>query len=203
MSRGISKTITRSFSLFIFGLLRQAHNPLESFITDLQMFFRNRTPIFPCVCLAAQLCPTLCDPVDCNPPASSVHGILQARTLEWVAMPVSSGSSRPRDWTRVLLGRQILYHWATQEAQSLYTYTHLHAWMFSHSVVSASLWTHGLSSAKSVGISYSGDLPDPGIEPVSLHLLDWLGDSLPLSHLGSPFSLPLGLFGDLFTASVS
>ena len=39
--------------------------------------------------LAAQSCPTLCDPTDCNPPASSVHGILQARVLEWVAIPFS------------------------------------------------------------------------------------------------------------------
>ena len=39
----------------------------------------------------------LCDPVDCSPPASSVHGIVQARILEWVAMPTSRGSSQPRD----------------------------------------------------------------------------------------------------------
>ena len=48
-----------------------------------------------------QLCPTLRDPVGYSPPGSSVHGILQARVLEWVAMPSSRGSSRPRDWTRV------------------------------------------------------------------------------------------------------
>ena len=41
-----------------------------------------------------QLCSTLCDPMDCSPPGSSVHGILQARILEWVTMP-SSGSSDP------------------------------------------------------------------------------------------------------------
>ena len=46
-------------------------------------------------------CPTLCDPMDCCPPGSSVHGILQARILEWVAIPFSRGSSRPRDWTQV------------------------------------------------------------------------------------------------------
>ena len=40
----------------------------------------------------AQLCPTLCDPVDCSPPGSSVHGILQARILEWVAISFSRGS---------------------------------------------------------------------------------------------------------------
>ena len=49
----------------------------------------------------AQLCPTLCDPVDCSPPGSSLHGILQARVLEWVAISFSRGSSRPRDQTRV------------------------------------------------------------------------------------------------------
>ena len=41
-----------------------------------------------------------CDPTDCSPPGSSVHGILQARILEWVAIPFSRGSSRPRDQTR-------------------------------------------------------------------------------------------------------
>ena len=56
----------------------------------------------------------LCDPTDCIPPGSSVHGILQARILEWVAMPSSRGSSQPRDWTRVFyiscIDRQVLYH---------------------------------------------------------------------------------------------
>ena len=50
----------------------------------------------------AQSCPTPSDPMDCSPPGSSVHGILlQARILAWVAMPSSSGSSRPRDQTQV------------------------------------------------------------------------------------------------------
>ena len=53
-----------------------------------------------CCCLVAQSCPTLCGPMDCSPPGSSVHGILQARRLEWVAISFSKGSSRPRDWTR-------------------------------------------------------------------------------------------------------
>ena len=46
-----------------------------------------------------QSCPTLCDPVDCSPPGSSIHGILQARILEWVAISFSRGCSRPRDRT--------------------------------------------------------------------------------------------------------
>ena len=49
----------------------------------------------------AQLCPTLCNPVDCSPPDFSVHGILQARILEWVAVSFSRGSSQPRDRTQV------------------------------------------------------------------------------------------------------
>ena len=47
--------------------------------------------------LVAQLCPTLCDPMDCSLPGSSVHGILQARILEWVATPSSSGYFCRRD----------------------------------------------------------------------------------------------------------
>ena len=45
--------------------------------------------------LVAQLCPTLCEPVDCSPLDSSVHGILQARILEWVAIPFSRGLPEP------------------------------------------------------------------------------------------------------------
>ena len=52
-------------------------------------------------CSAAQACQILCDPMDWSPLGSSVHGILQARILEWVAMPSSRGSSRPRDRTCV------------------------------------------------------------------------------------------------------
>ena len=48
-------------------------------------------------------CPTLCDPMDCSPPASSVHGILQASILEWGAMPSSRGSSPPRDRATFLM----------------------------------------------------------------------------------------------------
>ena len=45
----------------------------------------------------AQLCPTLCDPVDYSPPGSSIHGIFQASILEWVAISFSRRSSQPRD----------------------------------------------------------------------------------------------------------
>ena len=59
------------------------------------------------VVLAAQLCPTLCDPMGYSLPGSSVHGILQATILEWAAIPFSRGSSRPRDriWVSRIPGR--------------------------------------------------------------------------------------------------
>ena len=61
-----------------------------------------------------QSCPTLCDPMACSLPGSSVHGILQARILEWVAMRPSRGPSRPRDETHIscvyCIGKQVLYH---------------------------------------------------------------------------------------------
>ena len=52
-----------------------------------------------CEVKIVQSCPTLCDPMDCSLPGTSVHGILQARILEWAAMPSSRGSSRRRDQT--------------------------------------------------------------------------------------------------------
>ena len=59
-------------------------------------------------------CVILCDPMDCSPPGSSVHGIHQARILEWVAMYSSRGSSRPRDRTWVsyisCIGRWVFHH---------------------------------------------------------------------------------------------
>ena len=68
-----------------------------------------------CVCAKSlQSSPTLCDLMDGSPPGSSVHGILQAQILEWIAMPSSRGSSQPRDQTSIsyvsCTGRWVLYH---------------------------------------------------------------------------------------------
>ena len=61
-----------------------------------------------------QSCLILCNPMDQSPSGSSVRGILQAKILDWVAMPSSRGSSQPRDQTRIFnvscVGRGILYH---------------------------------------------------------------------------------------------
>ena len=72
------------------------------------------------VCSVAELCLILCNPKHCSPPGSSVHGIFQARILEWIAISYSRGSSQPRDQTHVScisrIGRQILYCHTSWEA---------------------------------------------------------------------------------------
>ena len=69
-------------------------------------------------------CLTLCDPMACSLPVFSVHRILQARILEWVAISFSRGSSWPRDQTCIsCIGKWILYQWSTWEAHTcLYTF---------------------------------------------------------------------------------
>ena len=70
-----------------------------------------------CVCVHAkslQSCLTLCNPMDCSPPGSSVHGILQSRVLEWVAMPFSTDLPNPEiepvSLTAACISKQVLYH---------------------------------------------------------------------------------------------
>ena len=68
-----------------------------------------------CYCLVAQLCPTVCNPMDCSPPGASVHGLSQARIQEWVAISSYKVSSRPKGRTSIFcIGRWILY--STREA---------------------------------------------------------------------------------------
>ena len=68
--------------------------------------------------LATQLSPTLCDTMDCNPPGTSVHGVLQVRILMWVVISFSRGSSQHRDWTCVsFIAGRLFTDWATREAQ--------------------------------------------------------------------------------------
>jgi len=66
----------------------------HDWVTSLSLALASRGTV-----LVAQSCPTLCDPMDYSLPGFSVHRIHQARLLEWVAIPFSRGSSRPRDWT--------------------------------------------------------------------------------------------------------
>ena len=69
--------------------------------------------------LVTQSCQTLCDHTDCSPPGSSVHGISQARILEWVVILFSRGSPQPRDWTCIShIVSGFFTIWATREAPS-------------------------------------------------------------------------------------
>ena len=80
-----------------------------------------------CCCWVARLCQTILQRHGLySSPGSSVHGISQARELQWVAIFFSRGSSQPRVWTHVsCLGRWILYHWSTRKAWEV-----LYAWLF-------------------------------------------------------------------------
>ena len=103
---------------------------------------RNRLYSLPILCpesvkvLVAQLCPTLCDPLDYSLPGSSVHGISQVRILEWVAISFSRESSWPRDRTHVsCIAGRLFTIWATREAltPSLFWFESLKSLGFSFS----------------------------------------------------------------------
>ena len=89
-------------------------NPTPQPFDDLDLSLSAKAGPLLCVRAHAHSCLTLCSPVDCSPPGSSVPGLLQARILEWVAISSFGGSSRPRDLTGIsyisCVGRQVLYH---------------------------------------------------------------------------------------------
>ena len=114
-----------------------------------------------------QLCPALCDPMDCSLPASSAHGILQARILKWVAMPSSRVSSQPRDQTHVsyvfCIGRQVLYH-----------YRHLRSPGYSPATAAAKSRQSCLTLCDPIDGSPPGS-PAPGI--LQARTLEWVAIS--------------------------
>ena len=128
------------------------------------------------VVLIAQLCPTLCDPKDCSLPGSSVHGILQARILEWVAIHFSRGSSQPRDWTWVsCIAGRFFTVWAIEKPHILVIV------QFSHSVVSNSLQPHELQHTRP-----SCPSPTPGVHSNSCPSSQWCHPAVSSSVI--PFS---------------
>ena len=91
-------------------------SPLKEFLVlssgPYPAHWSNLQPILTCCVVLSLSHVWLCDLMDCSPPGSSVHGILQVRILERLATSSSRGSSRSRDWSRVsCIGRWILYHW--------------------------------------------------------------------------------------------
>ena len=96
-------------------LLTYAFQLLIPLFITLYFFLSVRDTIYVSA-KSLQLCPTLCDPMECSLPGFSVHGIFQARILEWAATSSSRGSSWPRDRALVscvsFIGRRVLYHHA-------------------------------------------------------------------------------------------
>ena len=96
-SEGIWNCVAQWFSTFFFSALTHAE----------KIYMKNACWCF--CCLVAELCLTLCDPMDSNLSGSSVHGMFQERILEWVAISFSRGSSQPRDQTHIsCTGKRIL-----------------------------------------------------------------------------------------------
>ena len=93
--------------------------------------------------LATKLCPTLCDPMDCSPAGSSVHGISQARILEWAATSSLRGSSQPRDQILVsCITGGFFMDWVTRKHMLLlffFFYNLLRQWIFYQNIISC-LW---------------------------------------------------------------
>ena len=110
--------------------------------------------------LVSQSCLTLCDPMDCSPPGSSVHEIFQTRILEWVAISFSRGSSQPRDRTRVscTAGRFFTY-WATVSPfyflYWLINYPFSSVQLLSHVWLFPTLWTAACQASLSITNSWS------------------------------------------------
>ena len=116
----LSMNIQVWFPLGLTGLISlQVSKVLSSIFssTTIQKHQFSDVGVHVCVCLVAQCCLTLYDPINYSLPDSSVPGILQARILEWVAISFSRGSSQPRDWTQVsCIAGRFFTIWATREA---------------------------------------------------------------------------------------
>ena len=108
----IPAVMSKHLSLILFFFFVQL---LAYFVIKLHVRIKK---LYCCSCLVSKSFPTLCNPVDCSPPGSSVYGISQARILEWIAISFSRASA----WltqglnSRFLHWRWILHHWATGEA---------------------------------------------------------------------------------------
>ena len=141
-----------------------------------------------CLCvLPLQLYLTLCDPMNYGPPGSSVHGILQARILEWVAMPSSRGSSWHGNWTCVshvsCTRRQVLYHYTLLSCCCVRLCNLMDCSPPGSSV-------YGDSPGKDTGLGchalLQGIFPTQGLNPALPHFTRIL---YRLSHQGSPRTL--------------
>ena len=123
--------------------------------------------IFGSECEVTQSFLTLCDPMDCSPPGSSVHGILQARILEWVAISFSRGSSQPRDrtWVSCIAGRRFILWAICTDSQKLNLQRK--SWL-KVALFTQDWWKSGWGWEVFSGTALSGHTPLPS--PPHLHL---------------------------------
>ena len=130
---------------------------------------------------------------DCSPPGSSVHGLSQARILEWVGISFSRGSSWSRDRTRVsCIGKWILYYWATKEA-----HTYIHIYIYTHILFHIPFHYGVLSSIQLLSRIWlfarpPYPLPTPGVHPNPCPLNQWCHTTISSSVI--PFSSCLQSF---------
>ena len=119
-----SKWTQRKIKFFNIYRFREhlKESPASTFLAKQHYLFTTLHLVFYYCVLVAQSCLTLCNPMDCRPPGPSVHGISQARILEWVAIHFSRGSSWPRDQTQV----SRLSNWAHTLRAHTHTHTHTH-----------------------------------------------------------------------------
>ena len=108
-----------SNSLQAFEVFQISHGTNWTYMSK-SCFFHSLRLVFVVIAIVQLLSCVwpFCNPVDCSQPGSCVHGLSQARILEWVAISFSRGSSQSRDWTFVsYIGRWIIYHLAPRKAQ--------------------------------------------------------------------------------------
>ena len=126
-----------------------------------------------CCCVVAQLCPTLSDPIDRSPPGSSARGISQARTLEWVAISFSRGSSDLRNLV-------LYFSIATVTHTHTHTHTHTTCGLKQHACM---LWLQSCPTLCDpidlLGSSVHGDFP--------IRILEWVAISFSIKQHGSLF----------------
>ena len=175
----IHPVLSASISQEFLNILNPAVSPLLIFLCTYILFCFLKMFIWFKV-WAAQSCPPLCDPRDYSPPGSSVHGVLQARLLEWIAISFSSGSSRPSDGSQVsCIAGGFFTVWATRGGcirswlQQVGSFAEVRGLLSScgaqspeprDSVVGA----RGLSCAMACGIL----VPRPGIKRTEPHVLE-------------------------------
>ena len=135
----------------------------------------TKQPTFSSVQFSRSVMSDSCHPMDYSPPGSSVHGIFQARILEWVAIPFSRGSSWPRDWTQVSCNAGRLFtDWATREL----------AFKFSSVQSLSRVWL--FSTPWIVARQASHPLPTPGVHSNSCPSSRWCHPAISSSVI--PFS---------------